>query len=121
MIDFVEEEAGKVGILRLEGDITIRFADELKGALSRGLSSVDKLFVDPSNVTDIDLSGIQLLCAAHRAATIMGKSFQLVDPVPSGFRGFVVSAGFARHTGCRLDDTRTCIWAGLFNRHAAVS
>jgi anti-anti-sigma regulatory factor len=121
VIDFIEEVEGKVGTLRLEGDITIQLAEEFKEALTRGIGCVDKLCVDSSKVTLIDLSGLQLLCAAHRAAMTMGKSFELAEPVPAGFRISAESAGFARHTGCRLDATETCVWSGLFNRHAAVS
>jgi anti-anti-sigma regulatory factor len=114
VIDFIEGMDGKEGVLRLGGDITVQQAEELKETLIRGLGSVDKVYVDSSKSSDIDLTCLQLLCAAHRSATRMGKSFQLAEPVPGRFMRLAESAGFARHTGCRLDITKTCIWVGLF-------
>ena len=121
MIDFIEEMDGKVGLLRLDGDITVLQAEELKEALISGLGSADKVYVDFSKVLDIDLSCLQLLCAAHRTAATMQKSFQLAEPVPGHFIRLAESAGFARHTGCRLDITKTCLWVGLFSRQEVLS
>lgn len=121
MIVFIEEKGGKAGVLRLEGDITIQQAEELKENIIQGLGSVDKLYVDSSNVSAIDLSGLQLLCAAHRAAITLGKTFHLAEPVSSDLRRSAEAAGFARHTGCMLDAAKTCIWAGLFGRSAVLS
>lgn len=119
MIDFSQEMDGKVGVLKLEGDVTIQHASKLKEALIGALSSVDNIFIDTSAVEAVDLSCLQLLCGAHRAATALQKSLQLADPVPRHFRNFVEAAGFKRHAGCRLDVMKSCIWAGLFRQQTA--
>ena len=121
MINFIEKEGGEVGVVKLEGDITVQQADELKQCLMQALGSVAKVYVDSSKASCIDLSCLQLLCAAHRAATRMEKSFQLAEPVTGQFRCLADTAGFTRHTGCRLDITKTCIWVGLFSGPAILS
>ena len=121
MINFIEKEGGQVGVLRLEGDITVQQADELKQCLMQALGSVAKVYVDSSKTSCIDLSCLQLICSAHREATRMEKSFQLAELVPGQFRCFAEAAGFARHTGCSLDVTKTCVWVGLFSRPAILS
>lgn len=121
MIHFIEEADGKTGVLKLEGDVTVQQAEELKETLIRGFGSVENVYVDSSKAAGIDLSCLQLLCAAHRAAETMHKSFQLAEPVPDHFRRIAGAAGFARHTGCRFDVTGTCIWAGLSGSRAGLS
>jgi anti-anti-sigma regulatory factor len=121
VIDFSEEMDEKVGVLKLEGEVTVQQAEEVKENLMRALGSVDNIYVNISNVSVADLSFLQLVCAAHRTAVTMHKGFQLAEPVPEHFRHLAESAGFKRHTSCRLDATMTCIWAGMFRQTAACS
>ena len=43
MINFIEKEGGEVGVLRLEGDITVQQAEELKQGLMQALGKVAKV------------------------------------------------------------------------------
>jgi anti-anti-sigma regulatory factor len=121
VIDFKEETNGKVGVLRLAGEVTVQQAEELKENLMQALGKVENIYVDISSVSVADLSFLQLVCAAHRTAVTMQKGFHLSEPIPQHFRHLAEAAGFKRHTSCRLDATKTCIWAEMFRQTAACS
>jgi anti-anti-sigma factor len=55
-------------LLRLEGEMTIYRAAELRATLSNAMSGVDQCTVDLAAVTEIDSAGVQLLIAATRTA-----------------------------------------------------
>jgi anti-anti-sigma regulatory factor len=64
-------------VLRIEGELTILRAAELKAAL---LADPPPTEVDLSGVTEIDTAGVQLLMLADREARAAGRSLRLVSP-----------------------------------------
>jgi ABC-type transporter Mla MlaB component len=94
------------------GSLTIGQAAALKGALLEALGAACELQVDLSLVTQIDLSGLQLLCACHRSAQSLDKKFGIVDGGNRAYLDTVTNAGFTRHIGCARDLTGSCIWMG---------
>jgi anti-anti-sigma regulatory factor len=110
-IERLEGEAqGKVGI-KVSGSVTIAQAAQFKVALQEALHGADELQVDLSGATGIDLTALQLLCAAHQSCEQAGKKFGVVGG-DGLFRGVAAEAGFVRHVGCARDNTGSCIWVG---------
>jgi len=105
------EAAEKQG-LKLTGSMTIGQAAELKEVLLEALGAASELLVDLSGVTEIDLTGLQLLDASHRSALANGKRFSINDGGNQSFRDAVDNAGFRRRVGCERDKTGSCIWVG---------
>lgn len=105
------EEPGKQG-LRLTGRLTIEQAAGLKEALTLALDAARELQVDLSGITEIDLTGLQLLGASHRSSLTSGKHFTIEDGGNRSYLDTVDSSGFRRHVGCDLDTCGTCIWVG---------
>ncbi|OGU04556.1 MAG: sulfate transporter [Geobacteraceae bacterium GWC2_58_44] len=99
-------------ILHVAGTATIGEAFLLREALMEALEAVGDLRVDLSGVTGIDITGLQLLCAAHQSAEKSGKHFEVHDNGNEVFRKVVADAGFQRHVGCACDITSSCIWVG---------
>jgi anti-sigma B factor antagonist len=64
--------------LRIEGEMTIYTAAELKGKIVAALNETDALEIDLSQVSEIDTSGLQLLLLAKREAALLGKTAALV-------------------------------------------
>jgi anti-sigma B factor antagonist len=64
--------------LRLEGELTIYRAAELKRALVEAVAGPGPLEVDLSTVTELDTAGVQLLLMACRAAREGNKRLRLV-------------------------------------------
>jgi anti-anti-sigma regulatory factor len=102
---------GKVG-LKVSGSVTIAQAAELRVALLEALQEADELQVDLSGATGVDLTALQLLCAAHQSCEQAGKRFGVIDGEGGVFRLVAADAGFVRHVGCTRDNTGSCIWVG---------
>ena len=69
--------------LRLDGELTIYRAQELKRALTDALEPAPALRVDLAAVSEIDSAGVQLLLAAKKTADAGGKALALVNPSAS--------------------------------------
>jgi len=83
-------------VVRLEGEIDICCAAELKQALLDALASGTGLEIDPSHATTVDITVIQLLWAAHREAGKKGVAFTFVTPTPESMNAAMREAGFEK-------------------------
>jgi len=63
--------------LRIEGDMTIYRAAELRELLVEALQDPQPLALDLSGVTECDSAGLQLLLAAHATAAERGQPLQV--------------------------------------------
>jgi len=68
------------GVLRIEGELSIYRAAELKQAL---LDEPAPREVDLSGVTDIDTAGVQLLMLAKKMAQVQQRELRLVAHSPA--------------------------------------
>jgi anti-anti-sigma regulatory factor len=109
-LTFLEQQSGKQGNLTLDGDLTVNRAEELRMLLIKALIDADQVRVEFGPVTGVDLSCLQLLCSAHRSAGRMQRRLSLSGDWPEPFKQTVEQAGYARHTGCRLDSDHSCLW-----------
>ncbi len=109
MLEFKLEEGG-TGKLILDGDMTVQRAGELKAALIEALDKANSVVIDLENITDADLSCLQLLCSAHRTALKTNKSVSLSEKAPQFFWDTVKKAGYScKDPGC---DNENCLWIG---------
>lgn len=106
------EQSGAVGVLTVEGGLTIQNAAELKTALMKALDSVDHLVLNLDKVTEIDLSCLQLLCSAHRTLSSLKKQITIAGSQLETLRQTIEVAGYARHVGCSFDCNNNCLWMG---------
>ena len=86
--------------LRIEGELSIYRADELKHALIEPLQAGVRLVVNLAAVTEIDTCGLQLLMLAKRTAKAVQAELQLVShspPVVEVFELLNVAAFFGDH------------------------
>jgi anti-anti-sigma regulatory factor len=84
-------------IIRLEGDYSMTAAAELKSLLLEGLASTKPLKLDLESAGEIDVSLLQLLCAAESAAAREGLKF--VIRAPEAMSAAVRDAGFQNVPG----------------------
>lgn len=73
----------QAGFLRLEGEITIYQAADLKDTLLAALKGVSMLEIDLQDVTEIDSAGVQLLMMAKREAQAAGGDLRLSRHSPA--------------------------------------
>ena len=102
-----EEEATEVAI---SGAMTIDRIGELRGLLLEAFSLGKRVHISLAGVTEVDITGLQLLCSAHRTSLAKGVEFSV-----SGGEGKILSlmakqAGMLRHVGCPEDICGTCVW-----------
>lgn len=69
--------------IRLDGEMNIYRAHELKETLMRAVAQADATVINLSDVTEIDSVGIQLLMLAKRQARRDGKTLSLVEHSPA--------------------------------------
>jgi len=98
--------------LKVAGSVTIGQAAGFKEALLEALQVASELRLDLSGVTEIDLTGLQLLCATHQSAQASGKKVSVDDGGNRAYLDVVVNAGFPRNVGCGRGCSEACIWVG---------
>ncbi|HEY5802049.1 MAG TPA: STAS domain-containing protein [Burkholderiaceae bacterium] len=83
--------------LRIEGDMTVYRAPELKATLLAALGGGDACELDLSAVADIDSAGVQLLALAQQAAKREGVALSIgaiSQPVAQALALFDLAAHF---------------------------
>ncbi len=79
----IESKKKGHGRVRIEGEMTIYNAVELKDALIKALAKFQYLEVDLAEVTEIDTSGLQLLLLLKRESVGIRKTLQYAAHSPS--------------------------------------
>jgi anti-anti-sigma regulatory factor len=91
----VDQSEGQF-LVRLEGEVTITGAAELKTLLLEGLASGKELRVNLEQATDLDITALQLLCATERETRGSASKFLLSGSLPEELSAAVIDAGFER-------------------------
>ncbi len=108
---FESTMSGDISVLRLQGECTVEHSNELKAVLISEMKKSDKLILDLGEVTEVDISFLQLLCSAHISSVKMNKQFSLNRNQPQLFIKLVNDAGYCRNMGCEHPD-KHCLWEG---------
>ena len=82
--------------VRLEGEINIAAAAELKNVLLQALASEKEVRVDLERATELDVTALQLLWAAERGARGSGRGFALAGRLPEEILEAVMDAGLEK-------------------------
>jgi ABC-type transporter Mla MlaB component len=99
--------------LKLEGRCTIERVNAIRHMLVEALGDHDRIVVDLEDITEVDLSCLQLLCSAHRASLDRNKQLVLHENLPDAFKKVVQIAGYVRTLGCHKDPAKSCLWRGV--------
>lgn len=110
MMYLVVRNSGQSGELRLQGDLAVREADELKLYLQRAMRYVTDLTVDCSAVTAIDPACMQLLCSAYRLSLQQFRKFTPKGHVREVFLQAAVDSNYAHCMGCGPENELGCVW-----------
>lgn len=106
----IEEDQTGLLCVRAEGELTVQHAAEFKTCLLDVLGRAESVRIDLQAVEDMDLTCLQLLCSAHKAALLAGKSISL-DNEGSDLLGHSIDrSGFSRSRGCAVDVNDSCLW-----------
>ena len=69
--------------LRIEGEMTIYQAGEIKRKFVSVLADCREIELDLAHVSDLDSAGLQLLCLLKREATALGKPLRIAAHSPA--------------------------------------
>jgi anti-anti-sigma regulatory factor len=105
---FVKQEGSRRAIC-LRGELCLATAAPVRTALLAALEAHDEVAIDLAATTEVDLGGLQLLCAAHRSFRGRGVALALRG-ASAEFRRKAEAGGFepARSVCSVRDDT--CLW-----------
>lgn len=102
----------QAGELAVSGAVTVAQVGELRALLLEALDQSPLVQVDLGQVEEIDIAGIQLLCAAHRLTAGSGRRLD-VKNASERVRRLVESAGFAHAAVCESARNSACLWEQL--------
>ena len=85
-----------ISVIRLEGEINITCAAELKKLLLEAMTTGKDLLLDLEQATDMDIAAIQLLWATQRETERSGVKLAVQGRVPEAISAMVRDAGFER-------------------------
>jgi anti-anti-sigma regulatory factor len=110
----LECETGSDGVegavVKVSGEMILFHAKEVQAALLQAIDANPQVQIDLAQVTRIDLTAMQLLCAAHRHAGCTKRLFTCALPTAGSVREAMAVAGYTRHVGCSHDEQGNCIW-----------
>jgi anti-anti-sigma regulatory factor len=78
----------------MEGELTLRHASAIRGALLKALHEYSVLRISVRHVTSIDLSCIQLLYSMMHTSAAMKKQVHLNFHLPTDLESLLIKAGF---------------------------
>lgn len=110
-IETSTDPAGTI-IVKIAGEMTVPFASEIRENLIAAFEKSAAITIDLSDVAEIDVSGLQLLCSAHKSSIEMGKDYRIVGREKDRIWEAADASGQLRQRGCAQDICGTCIWTG---------
>lgn len=97
--------------LTMCGSLTVVNAAEILKKIRDALEQTDRLVVTVGEDAGVDVSFLQILCAAHRTAAAQNKCFRLNAGKTPAFEDAARVAGYVRVRGCFRDRDGSCLWA----------
>jgi anti-anti-sigma regulatory factor len=97
MTDSSKDRQVQHTVIVLEGDLTVENAGKLQTKLRAVIETSEAVVLQFSGVARIDISFLQLVCAAYRSSFALGKYLTLSPDLPDSLRRAVQFAGFAYH------------------------
>ncbi|WP_243373060.1 STAS domain-containing protein [Geotalea sp. SG265] len=98
--------------VNVSGPVSVQNVGDLRAALLQALAGAEQLFINLADVTEIDLAGLQVLCATHRSVLQLNKQLSIATGDNDLIHAVSIEAGFQRHVGCAQDRDKTCFWVG---------
>ncbi|MHB8882175.1 MAG: STAS domain-containing protein [Thermodesulfovibrionales bacterium] len=110
MGEYRMSESETPGTLIMSGSLSIENSASIKEALTKVLERSEHIVLKLEKDSSVDLSFLQILCAAHRAATLKQKTFEVLGVTADTLDLAVTDTGYSRTCGCAWDNDHTCLW-----------
>lgn len=103
-------EEGIEGLLSLWGDMTMPHAQEIRTTLLEAVDKVDTLSLDLDEIESVDVSFVQLICAAHRECEKNDKMIFLQGKKEGSVHDILQRTGYSKQIGCPAGSQKSCLW-----------
>ena len=104
-------ENGEV-IITSGNRLTIETAADFTRIAREALGTSNKVTIEFEPVVEIDITGVQIICAACKSAAASGKIFSHHGLQPPGLTEIIVASGAERRTVCKHNNDSSCAWFG---------
>lgn len=105
------DAAGRLTVT-IGGRLAIDTVGDLHALLREHLPQAEAVCLNAASLDEIDLSGVQLICAACHTALCARKAFMVSGGMPACMRSAIVSLGLQNYHVCKYSSETTCIWCG---------
>jgi len=110
MADIRREKKAERETIAFSGDLTVPHANTIVLALREALQDAAAVDIVIENVTAVDVTFLQTLCAAHRTAAAQGKEVTVRGEGREPLGSLLIAAGFPRQSGCQSNTRKSCLW-----------
>ena len=104
------ELASGAETLSFEGVLEIHDAQRMQNEILQAFERNPGILIDLTQVVNIDIACLQVICSSHKTALKRGKTVCLKTPYSEGFKDAIVEAGLGRHMGCTKETEGNCFW-----------
>ena len=110
-MEFVLQKSSGGSLLTVTGEVTLDQIEKFKQEIFTALSQEESLTVDLQGITALDLSGLQVLGAAHYSAVKQNRELKVLGSDREVYRQAVIDSGFSRQSSCsRREKGHDCLW-----------
>jgi len=109
-MNFQMEPSGESGTLTIDEPLTIENVSGLKALFLDAYKQANHLTIRFNSLPDIDLTGLQLFCSAHRTFSEGNKEMTVDFTHADIFKKQAKKIGLIRHRGCDLERSNNCLW-----------
>jgi anti-anti-sigma regulatory factor len=96
----------------IEGEVTLPCIAEVRETLLEALSATDRISLDLTKVTGVDISCLQIFCAIHKTSITREKEITFSTSLPFLMREAMDRAGYSRDAGCQHKMNGECLLGG---------
>lgn len=97
----------------LGGTLSIETSGELHRILTESLDESAQIMLDFSAVENIDITSMQVICAACKTAAEMGRGYDCESgSIPDCIASFGSSIGGPQGLPCSQNNNKPCLWYG---------
>lgn len=112
MAEFNIRQSAEEWTLIVRGSLTIEYASGFKAVLLELAKGARRSVLNFEEVTEVDLSFLQLLYAYWSEASARGRVVSLTGSCIGVLKGAAKSAGYSRECVGVLDGDKSFLWAG---------
>jgi anti-anti-sigma regulatory factor len=104
-------EHGEI-VITSGSSLTIENAAEFSRVIREALHTSKNVVIEFEPTVEMDITCIQILCAACKSAAQVGVSFSYAGVQPQALIDLFTACGAERHAVCKYNNDASCIWFG---------